>query len=160
MLHSNVGPLATNKITVRHLMTLNPGTVSPETRVDKVKSLMEEKRWHHVVVCGTGLELLGVISDRDVRGRPGRTAGRIMTPEPDFVSPDTPLGTAITHLVARQISSLPVVDAGRVCGILTTTDLVLVAHAFLQMWLRLRQEGSSAEDPGLHQLSCSPAKGP
>lgn len=83
-----------------------------------------------------------------------------MTSEPDFVSPDTPLGTAITHLVARQISCLPVVDAGRVCGILTTTDLVLVAHAFLQMWLRLRQEDSSAEDPELHQLSCSPAKGP
>ena len=36
-------------------------------------------------------------------------------------------------------------DAGRLCGILTTTDLVLVAHAFLQMWLRLRQEGNPTD---------------
>lgn len=145
MLHLNVGLLSTNKIEVRHLMTPNPATVSSETRVEVVKSLMEEKRWHHILVCGTGLELLGVISDRDLHCRFGHTARQIMTPQPNFVTPDTPLGIAITQLVARQVSCLPVVDAGRVCGILTTTDLVLVAHAFLQMWLRLRQDGKSTD---------------
>lgn len=69
-----------------------------------------------------------------------------MTPKPNFVLPATPLGIAITHLVAGQISCLPVVDAGRVCGILTSTDLVLVAHAFLQLWLGLRKECIPTED--------------
>jgi CBS domain-containing protein len=146
MLHFNVGLLTTNEIVVRHLMTANPATVLPGTKVEDVKSLMEARRCHHLLVCGKDLELLGVISDRDLRGRMGRTAQQIMTPQPNFVSPETPLGIAITHLVARQISCLPVVDDGRVCGVLTTTDLVLVAHAFLQMWLRLTEEGNPVDD--------------
>ncbi|MGA2616317.1 MAG: CBS domain-containing protein [Thermoguttaceae bacterium] len=146
MLHSNVDLLAGNEIAVRHLLTPNPVMVSPETSVHDVALLMEGNRVHHILVCGMGRELLGVISDRDVRGRSGRTAQQIMTPKPNFVLPDTPLGIAITHLVAGQISCLPVVHAGHVCGILTSTDLMLVAQAFLQVWLGLRQKPGPTDD--------------
>lgn len=71
MLHSNVDLLAANEIAVRHLLTPNPVMVSPETSVHEVALLMESNRVHHILVCSTGRELLGVISDRDVRGRSG-----------------------------------------------------------------------------------------
>lgn len=146
MLHSNGELVAANKLVVRHVSTPNPITVSPGTRVKDITQLMEDNRWHHVLVCGTGRELLGVITDRDLRGRCGRIARQIMTPKPSFVSPDTPLGIAITHLVARQISCLPVVHAGQVCGILTTTDLAMAAHALLQISLRLPEGYNPADD--------------
>jgi len=54
-------------------------------------------------------------------------------------TPDTPLNPAITFLLNENISCLPVVDDGRLCGVLTTTDLVLTLQCTLQLWLRLTQ---------------------
>ena len=55
------------------------------------------------------------------------------------IAPETPLSPAITYLINENISCLPVVDNGRLCGVLTTTDLVLTLQCTLQLWLRLAQ---------------------
>jgi CBS domain-containing protein len=41
------------------------------------------------------------------------------------VKPQTPLSAAVTEMLTRRINCLPVVgDDGKVCGIITSTDLL------------------------------------
>jgi acetoin utilization protein AcuB len=88
---------------------------------------MDEHRIRHLPVV-TGGRLIGMVSDRDVRsavaGPPGPGAGRIMTPDPVTVSPDTRIEHAARLMLDRRFGSLPVVDATTLVGIVTYTDLL------------------------------------
>ncbi len=137
--------LTRNQVAARHLMTKQLLVVSPTTSVAELKTLMESNRVHHLLVCEKGMRLVGVVSDRDLHGR-GKTARAVMTPRPYSVAPDTPLGPAITCLINRHISCLPVVENGRLVGVITTVDLALVTQCVLQLWLRLARQ--SQDTPG------------
>lgn len=134
------GVLAKEEITVADLMTQQLLVVSPETPVEALKTLMVAHRVHHLLVCEQRDRLVGVVSDRDLHARRGKTARQVMTPHPRSISSDTPLASAITCLLSRQISCLPVVDEGRLRGVLTTADLTLITQCVLQWWLRLSHE--------------------
>jgi diguanylate cyclase (GGDEF)-like protein len=101
---------------------------------------MAANRVHHLLVCEKGDRLVGVISDRDLLTRRGKMARDVMTPDPCSITPDTPLGPAITCLISRHISCLPVVEHGRLCGVITTIDLALITQCVLQLWLRTVHE--------------------
>jgi CBS domain-containing protein/Flp pilus assembly pilin Flp len=141
--------MTTNQITVRHLMTPRPLVVSPETDIDKLRELMLDNRIHHLLVCEKTDQLVGVLSDRDLHQRPGKTARALMTPNPCTVSSDTPLSVAISCLINRRISCLPVADNGRVEGVITTVDMVVMSQCVLQLWLQLAHDtqfgGASVE---------------
>jgi predicted transcriptional regulator len=96
---------------------------------------MREAKIRHLLVCGPERELLGVVSDRDLRGKSAKTARELMSAQVHTISPDTLMSTAITRIVHAGISSLPVVEDGRLCGMITTTDLVLALQVLLQLWL-------------------------
>lgn len=138
--------LLKNRLEVRHLMTRDPVAVSPAATLEEMAALMRERRFRHLLVCGHGKELLGVISDRDLRPARGATAQQLMTFPALTCVPETPLSAAITYLMNHNISCLPVMEQGRPCGILTTTDLVLTLQCTLQLWLRLAQ--FFQHDPG------------
>lgn len=54
-----------------------------------------------------------------------KQVAQFMTPNPQTVSPETPLQAAIQLLANNRISGLPVVDnAGKLVGILSDTDLM------------------------------------
>ncbi len=131
--------LLKNRLEVRHLMTRDPVVVPPTMSLEEMTLLCQQRRLHHLLVCGRGGELLGVVSDRDLHGQPGTTAQQLMSHPPLSVAPETPLSPAITYLINENISCLPVLDHGRLCGVLTTTDLVLTLQCSLQLWLRLAQ---------------------
>lgn len=52
------------------------------------------------------------------------TAGDIMTRDVVSVSPDTPLREIVDRLVERRISAAPVLEQGRVVGLVSETDLI------------------------------------
>jgi diguanylate cyclase (GGDEF)-like protein len=131
--------LLKNRLEVRHLMTRQPVVIAPTATLEEMTSLMRQRRLHHLLVCGRGGDLLGVVSDRDLRPMRGATAQQVMSFPALSCSPETPLGAAITYLFNENISCLPVVDGGRLVGVLTTTDLVLTLQCTLQLWLRLAQ---------------------
>lgn len=131
--------LLKNRLEVRHLMTHDPVVVSPATSFEELTAMMQQRRLHHLLVCGRGGEVLGVISDRDLHAQRGATAQQLMSSPVLTVTPETPLSPAITYLINENISCLPVVENGRLCGLLTTTDLVLTLQCTLQLWLRLTQ---------------------
>jgi CBS domain-containing protein len=54
-------------LTAAHAMTKNPATVSPETNLDEVASLMTDKGFHTIPVVSDGV-VVGIIGMRDVLG--------------------------------------------------------------------------------------------
>ncbi len=119
---------------VQHLMSPDVACVDPHTRYPELLQTMAGRRIRHLLVCRKNGPLLGIISDRDVQHRRGATAEAIMTPNPLTVEPQSPVAPAITLMVSRSVSCLPVVsERGAVRGILTTTDLMLSLQCTLQV---------------------------
>lgn len=106
-------------------------------------SLMEERRFRHVPVVTNG-QLVGMISDRDIALHEVRTpSGNGQRPTPDkspisgsrsvdqimsqpviTLLPHDPVQLAARTMVARRVSALPLVRAGRLAAIITESDLL------------------------------------
>lgn len=142
--------LLKSRLEVRHLMSRDPAVIPPSMSFEEILSVVRERRLRHLLVCGRGGEVLGVISDHDLRARQGATAQQIMNAAVPSLAPETPLSPAITYLINENVSCMPVIDNGRLVGTLTTTDLMLTLQCMLQLWMRLaqvlQQEGHWAKE--------------
>jgi acetoin utilization protein AcuB len=130
---------------VRELMTGGPITVAPDTPVFEARQLMLKERIRHLLVVEDG-RLVGILTDRDIRlNLPSQatslsvwevnyllarlTVEKIMSTAVIMVGPDRDAADAARLMLEHKIGGLPVVDRGRVIGILTETDIV---RAFVQ----------------------------
>lgn len=137
---------------VREWMSRDPVTVEPSTEVSVARRLLRDHGIRHlpVVECG---RVVGMVSDRDVRisqaalqqvtermvagarRAVGETVGvglaveAVMSAPARVISADEPLERAARLMLAAKISALPVVEAGVLVGIITTTDCLLAALA-------------------------------
>jgi len=74
--------------------------------------------------------VVGVISERDLGGRGGarvrrnRSVRDLMSTPVTTVPPDTTLHRAANVMRSRLVGCLPVVDRGRILGIVTATDVL------------------------------------
>lgn len=84
-------------------------------------------------VCNTRGEVCGMVTDRDLVTRcmaanklPSKTMVKeIMTGQVTSIQPDTEIGVA-AHLMGRlQVRRLPVVENGRLCGMVSLGDLAV-----------------------------------
>ncbi len=109
---------------VSSYMTKAPITVSPEASVAEAARLLRENRIRQLPVLSHN-RLVGIITDRDVRGRQGATpVATAMTPRPLCAHPETPMEEVAHILRQRKIGSLPVTDrAGTLVGIVTESDV-------------------------------------
>lgn len=118
--------------TVDMVMSSRLSQAEPKTSVDDLRKRMKTERLRHVLICDAQGKLLGMVSDRDL-AKAGERAEQIMTKSPISVGSKMPLITAVTILINRRFSSLPVVDEGTLVGILTTTDILLAMQATLML---------------------------
>lgn len=139
---SDSAALFSSRLTIGHLMTTQVTRVFPETPAKKVEALMQSERLRHVIVCDASEKVVGVISDRDLGKKRVKTAADLMTHDPITASPEDLIGPAVTGMMNRSISCLPVQDEGRLCGVLTTTDLMMA----LQCCLQVLQAAAAMED--------------
>lgn len=130
---ADTAALFNSQMDVRHLMTAKVTRVFLETPAEKVQKLFRVERLRHLMVCDASDKLVGVISDRDLRKANARTAEQLMTPDPETASPDDLIGPAITRLMNLHVSCLPVIENGRLCGVLTSTDLMMALQCCLQI---------------------------
>ena len=119
---------------IRSLMTADPAVIRPDATLDEALDLMEELDVRHLPVVEDGA-LLGVLSDRDLLAHAGLLAFRPGSNEPPATvgegldrpittaTPDDQVVTAAVDLVLGRIGCLPVMDEGRLVGILTEFDL-------------------------------------
>ena len=110
---------------------------------------MAEPKKRHLLVCNRAGKLLGVISDRDLLSRTGKVAADLMTPNPLVVDRDTLLDSAVTILIQKRISCLPVTHEGALCGLLTTTDVMMALQCVAQVIQRMEED--AAPQPDLSQ---------
>jgi CBS domain-containing protein len=117
-------------------MTAPVQVVSPDTTVATARNLMLKHRISRLPVIENGT-LVGIITKKDIayrmraagpawRRRPldQVPVGTLMTEHPVVVQPDTGVRSIARIFVERNFSSVPVVDAGKVTGIITKTDLM------------------------------------
>jgi CBS domain-containing protein len=114
---------------VSEVMSTAVVTVPPEATLREVAPLLVAYGISGVPVVDDEQHVLGVVSETDILARrsggaPARTAAEAMTAPAIIVSRDTPVGEAASTLVERRIDRLPVVERGRLVGIVTRADLV------------------------------------
>ncbi len=82
---------------------------------------------HHIsavpVVDGTG-HVVGLVSEYDLLARAGATARDIMSADVVSVTTDTDIASVRHLLIERHIKRVPVIDGGRLVGIVSRGDLV------------------------------------
>lgn len=116
---------------VKQLMTPSVIRIGAEESVAVASRMLAHYNIGALPVCGKDGALQGLLTDRDIVTRclaagraPERTTVKqIMTSKVHTVSSDTDVGTA-AHLMGRQqIRRLPVVENGKLCGMLSLGDL-------------------------------------
>lgn len=122
---------------VRDLMTPNPFTVHPEQAVDLAVCLMDWRQVRHVPVEDAMHQLVGLVTYRPLlrtlsegSGGPVSIAD-VMVREVVTISPEKTLGEALRLLEEHNVGCLPVVQNGKLVGILSERDFLPVAREVL-----------------------------
>lgn len=124
---------------VSHIMSVDLKTVHKKQNLADVNTLMETFKIRHVPVVD-GEQVIGIISRTDLMHvKYGAMKGQeklqealleqmsveeAMTQTPTTVSSTLPIQDAGRILHEKDFSALPVVDEGKLVGILTSTDLI------------------------------------
>jgi CBS domain-containing protein len=122
---------------IAHIMTLHPAVVTSTTTAAEAGAIMVAARLRHLPVVDRGGELVGILSDRDLRGpivgggeqRPAPHAdalvGSLMTHAVVTAGPDDELGAVARAMVERRVGAIPIVgDDRRPLGIVSFVDVL------------------------------------
>ena len=119
----------TRYFTVAEVMTTDVVTVSTSTPIKEAARVMTRSRIAAIPVVGVDGALVGIISETDFMGKRVNVevVGELMTSPVATAAPDDVVPAAARTLLARNVKSLPVVDAGgRLVGIVSRADLLKV----------------------------------
>ena len=110
---------------VRNRMSSRVITVEPQQSLTEARSLLHRHNIRQLPVLRNG-RLVGIITDRDLRGAGGKdaTVADLMTPKPIVIGPNASVDEAARALTAHKIGALPVVDGGKLVGILASSDIL------------------------------------
>ena len=131
---------------VRQFMTSQVFTVSPEESIADTMALMREKKIHKLPVMDKG-KLVGFVTDGDLREVSPSPATTLSIFELNYLiaktpirevavknvmtcHPDTQIEDAALLMREHKIGGLPVLDEGKLVGIITATDIL---DAFLDI---------------------------
>jgi len=129
------------QLMVRDWMTPDPITVEPRTTLPAAYYLMKLNHIRRLPVVDHESRLVGIVTLGDIREARPKESTRLnlwehhfltaslevqdfMSPNPVAVAPDTSIRHAAQLMLQRKIGGLPVVDGGRLVGILTESDLL------------------------------------
>jgi acetoin utilization protein AcuB len=123
-------------------MAKEPLTATPDMKLPEARRLLNENRFRHLpVVDGQG-QLLGMITDRDLRSAypssvlsegeriaayeriKNTTVADIMSVDCIGLTPQSTLDDALLLLDRMKVGALPVLDEGQVVGIFSSRDLL------------------------------------
>ena len=122
-------------------MMRNPVYVDENDSMKKAMDLLKERDIRHLPVLKDGEKLVGIVTERDVKQASPSPATaleireiyylldkvkvkQIMTRRPYTISSTAPIEEAALIMREKKIGCLPVVDNGKLVGILTETDII------------------------------------
>ena len=126
---------------VEKRMMRNPVFVDEDDSMKVAMDILKDREIRHLPVLKGGNRLVGILSETDIKqASPSPATGleirevyylldkvkvkQIMTRRPYTVSPLTPIEDAALLMREKKIGCLPVVEKGRLVGILTETDIL------------------------------------
>jgi acetoin utilization protein AcuB len=109
---------------LRDIMTESLTTISPGTPVAQARAAMRTYGVHHLIVMEAST-VAGIVSDRDIRNLSGALpVSAVMSTRLATATPNTTVREAANLLRGRSVGSLPILDGGRLVGIVTISDLL------------------------------------
>jgi CBS domain-containing protein len=106
------------------VMTTNVITITAEQTKQQAARLLSQHRISGLPVVNAEQRVVGIVTEYDVIGKQGHTVGEIMTRGIISVTPDTDLDEVGHLLVHKNIKRVPVLDQGKLVGIVSRADLV------------------------------------
>lgn len=133
---------------VRQLMQTEVITLASGSTLDLAEDLMRVDRVHHLPVL-SGDKLVGLVTERDLLRATVSTAldmdpgaqrewlrripvDQVMATEVLTAHPDAPIGGAVEMMLNERIGCLPVVEDGRLVGLLSETDCLRYLGRLIQ----------------------------
>ncbi|HEY5736072.1 MAG TPA: CBS domain-containing protein [Nitrosopumilus sp.] len=117
-------------ITIGDIMTKSVISVDAALTINETAKMMEDGKVGAVIVMESNVPV-GIVTDRDFSVKVAAHAYQITEPvkqimsSPLFsVNSDEPVRIAADLMHERKIRKLPVIDDGKVVGIITATDIV------------------------------------
>jgi len=144
---TTIGSTKGGPMKVRELMTRDVVSVRPDASLREAAALLTEHRVSGLPVV-RGNEVVGVVSEADIVAKAGggaehggllswlfdpeprqqkveaRTAGEAMSAPPITIAPTRPVHEAARKMLNEGVNRLPVVEDGKLVGILTRADIV------------------------------------
>lgn len=123
---------------VSDYMSNSPVTIRTEIDYREAFEIMYESNLHHLPVVDADGKVVGIVTQRDLqigaRHFPEARVEvtRVMHTPVVTVAPDDALESAARQMMSGRIGGLPVVDQGRVVGVVTETDLFRALTDVLQ----------------------------
>lgn len=119
-------------VTVREVMNADPARVAPDQPVQAALDLMNTRRVGAIIVADAENRVVGIFTERDFlrRACAGATNSQAtpirewMAPQPYTIHPDAGWEEAVASMERLRVRHLPVVEDGRLVGIVTTRNLM------------------------------------
>jgi CBS domain-containing protein len=118
---------------IRQILARKPDVyaIGPDAPVLEALRLMEQRNVGALLVM-RGEALVGIFSERDharkmiLHGRSSRDTpvAEVMTENVFVIPPETSAGECMVHMTERHVRHLPVVEEGRVVGVISIGDVV------------------------------------
>ncbi|MBN1842289.1 MAG: CBS domain-containing protein [Deltaproteobacteria bacterium] len=116
-------------------------TVPPDTSLVQAQNIIAERRIAHLLVVDKDENLVGIVSDRDLKQSWASPATTLSVHELNYllkqltvdmimrkkiitISPDTTIERAARIMQENRISALPIMEKEKLAGIITTTDVM------------------------------------
>jgi CBS domain-containing protein len=110
-----------------NLMTANPIVINADDTLANAKAVMDDGRFRRLPVVEDG-KLVGIVTERDVREHAGyfrsTRVNAAMRAPVITLTPYATVEDAARMMLKHKIGGLPIVDDGKVVGIVTTSDLL------------------------------------
>ena len=118
----------------RDIMTKDVLTLVPDMSVRDAVDQLLHYRIHGAPVVNRSEQLVGMVSFVDLAARSTGRVRDVMNPDPVTASEDTPLEEIAAMMLDQMVRRIPIVEAGRVVGIVSASDII-------QVFLNLHEAG-------------------
>ena len=115
---------------VSEVMTSFPDTLDAEASIREAARLMRDGDYGVVPIIDINGSLIGIVTDRDIVVKAVAGGSDIdapvrqcMTQQPDTVGADTTMEDAMRLMAKRQVRRLPVLENGRLIGMVSFGDI-------------------------------------
>jgi acetoin utilization protein AcuB len=112
-------------------------TIGKDASIQEAMALMKRESVRHLPVVDKQMNLIGWITDADLRGvliasmLEELTLEDVMIRKPFVIHPEMPLEEAARILLDNRIGGLPIVTDGKLVGIITVADILSAFITFL-----------------------------